>query len=64
MIGCYEKQIMISKIVQVKNFNVSFQVKIQMSISKGFDAGKRNEYCKKGNFYLVDMTMVNLLACK
>ena len=36
---------------QVKVFNRNFQVKIQMSVLKGFAADKRNRGCKKGDFY-------------
>ena len=57
MIGGYwQKQITTSKIAQVKNFNKSFQVQIQMSILKGFDAGKGNERRKKDDFYLLGIT--------
>jgi hypothetical protein len=58
-IGCYQKQITISKIAQVKNFNKNFQVKIQMSVPKGFDAGKRSGRRKKGDFYLFDIRTVS-----
>ena len=63
MIGCYQKQITISKIAQIKNFNKSFQVKIKMSVPK-VDAGKRNGRRKKGDFYLLDITTVSLHAGK
>ena len=64
IIGCHQKQITISRIAQVKNFNKSFQVQIQMSILKGFDAGKGNERRKKDDFYLLDITRVSLHARK
>ena len=57
-IGCYQKQITISKIAQVKNFNKNFQVKIQMSVPKGFDTCKRDGRRKKGDFYLLDIRTV------
>ena len=48
MIGGYwQKQITTSKIAQVKNFNKNFQAKIQMSVPKGFDAGKGMDAARK-----------------
>jgi hypothetical protein len=58
-IGCYQKQITISKIGQVKNFNKNFQVKIHMSVPPGFDEGKREGRRKKGDFYLLDTRTVS-----
>jgi hypothetical protein len=58
-IGCYQKQITISKIGQVKNFNKNFQVKIHMSVPQGFGDGKRDGRRKKGDFYLLDTRTVS-----
>lgn len=58
-IGCYQKQITISKIGQVKNFNKNFKVKIHMSVPPGYDDGKRDGRRKKGDFYLVDTRTVS-----
>jgi hypothetical protein len=62
-IGCYQKQMTISKIAQVKNFNKNFRFKLQMSVPQGFVAGNRNGRRKKGDFYLLDMTTVTIIGC-
>ena len=58
--GCYQKQMRICKIAQVKNFNKGFDVKIQMSVPQGYKADKRNGRRKEGDFYLFNSRTVSL----
>ena len=58
-IGCYQKQITMSKIAQIKNLIKNFELKIQMSVPKGFNEGKRDGRRKKGEFCLLDTRTVS-----
>lgn len=61
-IGCYRAQITMTKIAQVKNINRNLSWKIQMSVPKKYKGRERTGRRKKGDFYLMNKALVNILV--